>query len=163
MRMIKSLLAGSIILFLTSCSILQSPEFISNITKPSSNAEYEVEKVVEVFGTKLQKVSLLSPNVNEEMQENYSQFVTQDLLEERMSNPQEAPGRQVSSPWPDRIEITNIQKESSNKYLVDGEIIEVTSVEVVDGGAANKIPVHILVKEVKGEWLIADYVQEGYQ
>lgn len=157
MRMLKAFLIGTIILFFSSCSIGQAPKFLSNITSPSSQDENKVRTVVKNFGTKLQKVSLLSPVVKKEMKENYSRFVTQDLLDEWMSIPQEAPGRQVSSPWPDRIEITNIQKESSTKYRVDGEIIEVTSVEVVNGGAANKIPVHLVVKYVRGEWLISGF------
>jgi hypothetical protein len=33
----------------------------------------------------------------------------------------------VSSPWPDRIEVTEIQKTGDEEYEVMGNIIEVTS------------------------------------
>jgi hypothetical protein len=33
-------------------------------------------------------------------------------------------------------------------------------VEVVSGGAAAKIPVHILVQKVEGHWMITEYEEE---
>ena len=159
----KMFLAVFIIFLLTSCTIIQTLDPVNDITNQSSEAKSHVKTLVENFGKTLQKVSVLSPSVNEEMKENYSQYVTQDLLNRWISDPQIAPGRYVSSPWPDRIEVLDIQQETSTRYSVEGVIIEITSVEVVDGGAANKIPVNIIVEYEQGDWLITDFEQEKYQ
>ena len=115
---------------------------------------------VEAFGKALQTVSLQSPDAKEEMVKNYSPFVAPGLLEKWTNDISMAPGRIVSSPWPDRIEINSVIKQSATEYLVTGDIIEVTSMEVVNGGAANKIPVHITLDEFQGKWLITEYEQE---
>ena len=118
----------------------------------------EVRGLVESFGKKLQMVSLQAPVdvVNKSMQDNYAQFVSPALLAKWESNPQAAPGRMVSSPWPDRIEISSITKSVENTYEVKGEIIEITSVEKESGGAAAKRPITLVVKRVDNRWLIDD-------
>ena len=77
-----------------------------------------------------------------------------------MNHPLEAPGRIVSSPWPDRIEVSAVTEESSTKYLVTGDIMEVTSMELMNGGAADQIPVSITVEQIQGKWLISEYEQK---
>ena len=68
----------------------------------ASNAaeETEIRDLVENFGKRLQDVSLLSPDAAQEIQKQYSEFVTPALLEMWMNDVSEAPGRIVSSPWP---------------------------------------------------------------
>ena len=127
-----------------------------------NTTEAAVRAVVEGFGKVLQMVSLQAPDAQETMQKFYSPFVSSQLLEVWMQDPYNAPGRIVSSPWPDRIEITAISKESPTKYSVTGEIIEVTSMEVVNGGAADRIPVQITLEEDQGTWMITGYQQESY-
>ncbi len=122
--------------------------------------EAAVRIIVEEFGKALHTVSLQSPNAKEDMKEKYSPFVAPELLEKWTNNMSTAPGRIVSSPWPDRIEITSVTKQSTTEYSVAGDIIEVTSMEVVNGGAADKIPVRITVEEVQGNWMIIEYEQE---
>ena len=78
--------------------------------------------------------------MNKSIEENYAEFVTPTLLEDWMKNPQKAPGRNLSSPWPDRIEILSIEKTVKNAFEVKGEVIEITSVEKVNGGIAGKRP-----------------------
>jgi hypothetical protein len=123
--------------------------------------EAEIRNVVENFGKRLQAVSLQSPNISQEMKEQYSEFVSLTLLETWMSNVSKVPGRIVSSPWPDRIEITTLAKEGSDKYVITGFVVEVTSMEVVSGGAAAKIPVHIVVQKIQGRWTITEYAESG--
>jgi hypothetical protein len=53
-----------------------------------------------------------------------------------------------------------------NQYTVYGEIIEITSVELVNGGAAAKRPATIDVQKVNDRWLISgvtigEYMQRG--
>jgi hypothetical protein len=122
--------------------------------------EEMVRYVVESFGKRLQNVSLQSPNAAQTIREQYSEFLSPELLETWMNDVSKAPGRVVSSPWPDRIEITSLAQEGAAKYTVTGFVVEVTSVELVNGGAAAKIPVRIVVEEREGDWLITDYVEE---
>jgi hypothetical protein len=116
--------------------------------------------LVQNFGKSLQTVSLLAPDAAQQLQKQYSDFVTPSLLETWMSDVTKAPGRMVSSPWPDRIEITNLAVDDSDKYVITGFVVEVTSVELVNGGAAAKIPIRIVIQKDQGHWLITDYKEE---
>jgi hypothetical protein len=126
----------------------------------SAAEEAEVRNLVENFGKRLQNVSLLAPDAAQEMQAQYAEFVSPALLEIWMKAVSKAPGRMVSSPWPDRIEITTLLKEGSDRYVITGIVVEMTSLEVVSGGATVKIPVHIVAQKVEGRWLITEYAQE---
>lgn len=138
---------------------IQSPT--SQITPTSDAAgEADVRNLIKDFGKTLQIVSLQAPDAAQEIQDQYSDFVEPALLEKWMNNVMEAPGRIVSSPWPDQIEISTLSKEGSDRYVVDGFVIEVTSLEVANGGAAAKIPVRIIVQNDQGRWLIAEYTEE---
>ena len=124
-----------------------------------------VTSLVEDFGKKLQMVSLLAPKslVSESMKENYVDYVSQELIAKWQNDPQNAPGRMLSSPWPDRIEILSIEKVSEAAYEVKGEIIEITSVEKVNGGAAAKRPITLSVKKGDNRWLIDAVTLEPYE
>ncbi|MDO9065494.1 MAG: hypothetical protein Q7U96_00220, partial [Chloroflexota bacterium] len=98
---------------------------------------------MERFGRKLRMVSLQSPNTGVEIREQYSEFVSAELLQRWISDPSLAPGRITSSPWPDRIEIASITKKEPGQYIANGFVVEVTSLEVVHGGAARGVPVQI--------------------
>lgn len=126
----------------------------------SASEEGIVRYIVENFGKSLQNVSLQSPDAAQEMQKQYSEFVSPTLLETWMNDVSKAPGRIVSSPWPDRIEITTLAKEESDRYVITGFVVEVTSMEVVSGGAAAKMPVRIVVQKEQGRWLITEYAEE---
>ncbi len=124
-----------------------------------------VASLVEDFGKKLQTVSLQAPKdiVMESMKENYGDFVSPTLLAKWQENPQNAPGRMLSSPWPDRIEILDIEKLSEDTYQVMGEIIEITSVEKVSGGVAAKLPITLTIKKIENRWLIDTVTLGVYQ
>lgn len=115
-----------------------------------------VASLVVDFGKKMQMVSLLAPTdiVNKSMQDNYGSLISPALLKKWQNDPQNAPGRMVSSPWPDRIEILTHEKQSEGIYEVKGEIIEITSVELSSGGVAAKRPISLLIKKVENSWLI---------
>jgi hypothetical protein len=120
----------------------------------------EIRDLVTNFGKRLQDVSLLAPDAAQEIQNQYSKFVSPSLLELWMNDISKAPGRRVSSPWPDHIEITTFSKEDSDSYELTGYVIEVTSAEVVNGGAAARIPVRMIVQKNQGHWYITDYKEE---
>jgi hypothetical protein len=133
-------------------SIGRTKTYNSNLTE-----EAVVKSVIEDFGRRPQLVSLQSPNASQAMIEAYSEFLGPDLLETWANEPTRAPGRIVSSPWPDRIEISTLLKAGPDVYEITGFVIEVTSLEVDKGSAAHKIPVKMVVQKVQGQWLITDY------
>lgn len=127
--------------------------------------EQAVRDTVLGFGEKLQTVSLLAPKdiLEKSMIENYGEFVSLELTAKWISDPQNAPGKLTSSPWPDRIEILEIKKASKASYNVKGEIIEITSTEQTSGGIAAKRPINIVVKKVDNKWLIDDVNLSDYE
>ena len=126
--------------------------------------EQDVRALVEAFGKTLRKVSLSAPKdvAATSIEENYSDYATSELLQKWPVDPQSAPGRIVSSPWPDRIDILMTEMSDKNQYTVYGEIIEVTSVEMVNGGAAAKRPVTIVVHKVNDIWFISSVTVGEY-
>ncbi|MBZ4662899.1 MAG: hypothetical protein JG776_581 [Caloramator sp.] len=103
----------------------------------------QVVKIVDGFGSKLKNVPLLAPKeiIIKYIKDNYSIYVIDRLLEKWIKEPKKAPGRLTSSPWPDRIEIKSINKIDKYTYKVTGEIIEITSSEIVLDGVAAKRPI----------------------
>jgi len=126
----------------------------------ASGEEETVGYLVESFGKCFQEVSLQSPNAAQAIRKQYAGFVTPELLKTWENYPSRAPGRVVSSPWPDHIEITALVKGGVDKYTVNGFVIEVTSVELANGGAAARIPVRIVVEKQMGRWLISEYAED---
>jgi len=103
----------------------------------------EVTALVENFGSKLKEVSLSDPGeaVSQEIETIYAPFVSSNLLLDLTNNPARAPGRDVSSPWPEKIEIVSMEKLDSHTIQVKGKIILMTSVEVAQGGNAGETPI----------------------
>jgi len=158
----------SILILLVSVSLVGCTNGASgNQEKPKigGNDEAAVISLVENFGGQLQKVSLLAPKdkVEESMQENYGELVSLDLLQEWVSDPQDAPGRMTSSPWPDRIENMTVEKMSEQAYEVKGDIIEITSTEKVKGGIAAKRPITLTVYKTGKRWKIDAVSLGSYQ
>lgn len=113
-------------------------------------AAHAAADLVRRFGQRLARVSLLAPpaTLREEIRAQYAPFVTPALLESWLANPSSAPGRDVSSPWPDRIEVRDVRRIRPDALEVTGDVVYVTSVEAA-GGAAHREPVVVTV--VRGE------------
>jgi hypothetical protein len=109
-----------------------------------------VKTVVENFGLALKNVSLLSPTVSEDIEKNYKNFISPVLLAQWKQDPVKAIGRLTSSPWPDRIEISEIKQFGSGAYDVSGKIIEATSDQNITGSQQ----VEIGVAKFENKWLI---------
>ena len=124
--------------------------------------EAAVMKLVSDFGSKLKNVSLLAPAeaVKNSLQENYGGLASPALLAKWQNDPDNAPGRAASSPWPERIDITVVEKLSDSSYEIKGEIITMTSVEMVNGGVAGKKPVILEAEKIDNRWLITSYEYE---
>lgn len=159
----KTLLLAFVLLL--SVSLLGCTS-VGNAEQENNEAdEKAVANVVEGFGKKLQMVSLLAPEdvLEKSMKENYGEFVSEGLIEKWIKDPQNAPGRLTSSPWPDRIEISDIEKIDDDTYKVNGEIIEITSTEAESGEAAAKRPITLTVKKIENRWLIDDVTLGDYE
>lgn len=118
----------------------------------------EVTALVENFGSKLKEVSLSDPGevVSQEIETIYAPFVSSNLLLDLTNNPARAPGRDVSSPWPEKIEIISMEKLDSHTIQVKGKIVYMTSVEMTQGGNAGETPIMLWVRNynANGAWLI---------
>lgn len=153
------------IAFIIIAALFNYESGAAKITKVNNSDENTVINLVKSFGSKLQNFSLLAPKdiVEKEMKKNYGNIVTPQLLAKWSANPLSAPGRLTSSPWPDRIEIKSTIKLSSNEYEVKGEIIEITSVEKVNGGYAAKRPITLKIEKIDNHWLISDVTLGAYE
>ncbi|MDD4766113.1 MAG: M56 family metallopeptidase [Desulfotomaculaceae bacterium] len=143
------------------CAVLASIIITGGValSAPTSDKQdkQDVLSLVENFGDMLKMVTLTAPQdiVAKSIEEHYSGYVTPELLAMWQSDPLSAPGRTLSSPWPDRIEITDITF-GDGEYTVSGAIIEVTSTELQNGGAAAKYPVTLLIIKQDDRWLISN-------
>ncbi len=135
----------------------------TNKTTPPTvdNPTQQVDAPVTQLGTKLQLVSLLAPSadVKTAMDTNYAPYLTPQLLAAWEAHPSTALGREVSSPWPDRIEITSTTKNTDDSYTVRGNVVEITSNEQEHGGIADMYPVTFTVSNVNGTWHISGYAK----
>lgn len=131
----------------------------------SNNDNDEVIRLVEDFGGTLKNVSLLAPRdlVIQAIKENYSPYVTDELLQKWMNSPRSAPGKTTSSPWPQRIEVTEIDRLSDEEYSIKGRIAEVTSTEAESGGAFAFRPIDLIVRRVENKWLIDEVTVYNYE
>lgn len=91
----------------------------------------EAKQLVEEFGRRLNRVSLLAPDTVRvrEIRSAYEGLVTDDLLDRWLDDPSSAPGRSTSSPWPDRIEIESVEALPDGDCQVSGATIWVTSAD----------------------------------
>ncbi|HEY4499266.1 MAG TPA: hypothetical protein VJH94_04375, partial [Candidatus Paceibacterota bacterium] len=114
--------------------------------------------VVKEFGLELQKVSLLDPSASSTIAALYSPYVAPELVAVWQKNPEGAPGRLTSSPWPDRIEVVRTTPQGEG-YIMQGAVILMTSAEK-EGENAGIVPVIIQVVSRDGKWLIAAYQEQ---
>ncbi len=130
-----------------------------------SNADdAEVRRVVTEFGIKLQAVSLLASTENRKaaMDAAYSQYVAPELLAKWYPAGADVFGRNTSSPWPERIEIVEVKPVAGN-FLVEGNVIEVTSKEAGTGKSAAAVyPVTLALEKREGNWTIVKAEKGAY-
>lgn len=132
--------------------------YLISVTPVEVEQRADIANLVEEFGKRLQEVSLLAPAdaVAAHMRETYAPYVTEDVLASWTHNPLSAPGRLTSSPWPDRIDITAITRESDSHYSVEGEIIEITT----EGGGINEEPTVAIRRPVS---ISVEWTSDGWR
>ncbi|HEX5774338.1 MAG TPA: hypothetical protein VFY28_00030 [Candidatus Paceibacterota bacterium] len=115
-----------------------------------------VRTQVEGFGRAQKSVSLLSPTVANDIGEAYGAYVSSPLLAQWKREPDRAPGRLTSSPWPERIDIVQVERALPAGYLVQGELMLMTS-----SGSAGSVPVTLSLEKEQGVWRIAGYEEQA--
>ena len=125
--------------------------------------EQAIRAAVAAFAATLKMVTLSAPTsvVAQQIAQNYGPFVSPDIIAFWQKNPDAAPGRSASSPWPDRIEIQAVEDEGDGSWNVQGKVIEVTSVEVAKGsGEADDYTVLMKLRNRDGKWIITGFVKQ---
>ncbi len=89
---------------------------------------------------------------------NLKQLITDRLYQVIKNDPSTVPGKPVSGPYPDRIQIDSLQKIDDTSYTVKGNMNMVTS----DASSASVKGITLTVKSVNGTWLVDDVVVETF-
>ena len=133
---------------------------VSTTTPPSAADINAIYQVVGEFGARLKDVDITAPDQDmmTAVDFNLKQFITDRLYQAFVQDKSRIPGRYVSSPWPERIEITSIQMLDSGSYTVHGNQVVMTDDTVAHGGNAGKTLITLSLKKVNGVWLIDDVV-----
>lgn len=135
-------------------------ESVADQTSASAPRACDADAATEAvtrFGERLRLVSTTAPRaaIAASVREHYADVVTPDLLEDWLEEPGRAPGREVSSPWPERIEVHEIYDDDDGDCVVVGEIVYVTSADAGTGGVAAREPVVLNVERASGgRWLV---------
>jgi hypothetical protein len=138
---------GEYFLFKPSATILPNAADI--------NAIYQV---VGEFGARLKDVVITTSDqdVITAVDFNLKQLITDRLYQVFVQDKIRIPGRYVSSPWPERIEIASVEMLDSGSYTVNGSQIVMTDDTLAHGGNAGESPIMLTLKKVNGIWLIDD-------
>jgi hypothetical protein len=131
------------------------PPESANVTPAPVCDARAVREVVTRLGDRLSDVSLLAPDAAEQLRAAYESLVTPQLLAAWVAEPTRAPGRAVSSPSPDRIEVGSVSAAGADTCRVEGEVVYLTSADPIGGeGSSETIVVTV---SVNGEPRITDY------
>jgi len=157
--LVKFIAVGIVLLLVISVGgyFLYRPSTTTQPNQADINAIYQV---VGEFGARLKDVGLSAPkqDIITAVDFNLKRLITNRLYQEFVQDTSKVPGRTVSSPWPERIEIDSVQKLDGTSYTVNGKIIGMTSVEMTQGGNAGRTLITLTLKKVNGTWLIDDVV-----
>jgi hypothetical protein len=132
-----------------------APTSVSNIEDST------VRAVVEHFGSLMKNVSLLAPDASVQIQGQYAAYVAPELLAVWKANPESAPGRKTSSPWPEKINVVSIIPAGVGVYSVEANVVEFTN---ASGGPtpAAVYPTSMRVENRGGQWLISLWHEGAY-
>lgn len=118
--------------------------------------ELAASSTVAAFGAEEQQVSLLAPDASTTIATDYGRYVDPTLLAQWEANPQSAPGRVASSPWPASIVVGSITQTDTG-YQVQGTLVLQSSATVGNGGYDEEDPLLIDLQDENGVWMISGY------
>jgi hypothetical protein len=129
----------------------------ADTSRPTADCGADARNVVEELGHRLRLVSLLAPEslVTRSLRDAYAPVVTPQLLASWQRLPRQAPGREVSSPWPARIVVSSISPDGA-ACRVAGEVVYVTSADSTT--VVDRRPVSLQVVRDSG-WRVSGYEQ----
>ena len=115
----------------------------------------EARGVVEQLGKRMRLVSVLGPDsvVARELRDAYGSLVTPALLSAWEAAPATAPGREVSNPWPARIEVSSVAPGDED-CRVEGTVVYVTTADTTS--AVERRTVTLRVRD-RGDWRVNGY------
>lgn len=150
-RCSKLLIAG--VLATTGCR--REPPAAGTTGSSSAMCGDAARQVAEELARRERLVSLLAPDsvVRRELADAYGDLVTPSLLADWQARPASAPGRQVSNPWPARLEITSMTGDSTGCRL-EGEIIDVTTSDTLSPVDRRHVTMRITSQ---GGWRVSAY------
>lgn len=134
-----------------------SPSASTASSATSADARKAVRSVVERFGKQMQKISVLAPPgaVREELPKAYGGLLSPELLKDWQAHPDQIIGREGSSPWPDRIEIKQVDCAADGACRVAGDVDYLTSNEVAHGGVFMRRAIALDMTRSGSDWRIA--------
>jgi hypothetical protein len=131
--------------------------------KLSVETDTSIRNMVKEFGGHLKNVSLLSTStVGAQLESEYGTYLSASLLTQWKANPFLAIGRNVSSPWPERIEVVSVSPVGNNTYTVEANVIELTSADKPMEPAAVYPVTLTVVEESTGVWKITAVSKGAY-
>lgn len=148
---------------LGACSQTNSPPQTSAPTAAatsganvSSSHKAAAEAVARHFGRQMQKISVLAPpaTVRAELPKVYGDLLSPELLATWQANPAQVVGREGSSPWPEKIEIDQVECADRENCRVIGKVDYVTSNEVEHGGVFMRRGITLAVARQDHGWRI---------
>ncbi len=124
--------------------------------RPSEADINAIYQVVGEFGARLKDVDIDAPDqdIMTAVDYNLKQFITSELYQVFVHDKIRIPGRYMSSPWPERIEINSVQMLDSGSCTVHASQVMMTTDNVAHGGNAGEEPITLTLKKVNGIWLI---------
>ncbi|HWG66137.1 MAG: hypothetical protein V4567_09855 [Pseudomonadota bacterium] len=159
-RLIACLAAA---LLLAGCSNHNEPQHASSAaasrSAPSSQTTTDSRKaarsVVERFGKRMQEISVLAPPdaVRAELPKAYGGLLSPALLKTWQAHPDQIIGREGSSPWPDRIEVKQLDCNAGS-CSVSGDVGYITSNEVAHGGVFMRRAISLELADAAHGWRI---------
>jgi len=111
---------------------------------PLSDCGSDTRDVIARFGERMRLVSLLAPDsvVKHELADAYSGLASSKLLAAWQATPASAPGREVSSPWPARIDVRSTQRDSVF-CRVEGDVVYVTSADTMHAAEQRAVTIRL--------------------
>lgn len=124
----------------SACSEGGAPSNEANQAASEECDPEDARALLTELGTRAQRVPLLAPDsiLQPALREAYDSLVTPELLDRWLSAPIEAPGRETSSPWPERMEIDSVVAAEDGSCRVYGTLVYVTSTEAATGGEVGR-------------------------
>jgi hypothetical protein len=141
---------------------------VAHIAKPPastavSNADDSaIRAFVTAFGSHFKNVSLLAPDVANQIASEYGLYASQDLLLQWQNNPADAPGRQTSSPWPDRVDVVEVSPLATGDYQIEANVIEVANSETATAEPAAVYPISLTVAKQGSGWITTTFEKGAY-